>query len=270
MAKETHITDMQKRERTSTTSHILVRKIERTIVAVAFIISVSKKDSVYKVQAEQHVAALLVSLKCFAKEMSFTAFNEVRYEASVVHALLRLLVATGCVRADLVALVQDVLMSALEELARLWVSETDVPANELHVARVQEILTSSEDGVNDVGGVRMHTEMKTQFAEQRNVRVSTVRVQKSSARSLSAVQPRVREQRTEDIYMYIKEAGRVTVPQVAARFTEVSGKTIQRELVSLLLSGRITKTGDRRWTVYSLPPRVDGGEGARVAEQGSA
>ena len=82
---------------------------------------------------------------------------------------------------------------------------------------------------------------------------------------LSNFQPRIhnpntstladREDRTAKIIALIKDtkfgAGGVSIKDISLAFTDISEKTIQRELNSLVLKGKLTKTGSKRWSRYN-------------------
>lgn len=50
----------------------------------------------------------------------------------------------------------------------------------------------------------------------------------------------------------LKKKKELSIKDIALIIKDVSEKTIQRELVSLIEAGVITKTGERRWSKYSL------------------
>ena len=58
--------------------------------------------------------------------------------------------------------------------------------------------------------------------------------------------------RQESILRIIKSKGPVYIKDISTVIREVSEKTIQRELQSLLNLGAIQKEGERRWTRYSI------------------
>lgn len=99
--------------------------------------------------------------------------------------------------------------------------------------------------------VPQHT---TEYAPRQTVQRSANNPRSKAVKSATpaAPKPAPKSSRTDDIYAFIQKTGKVGVPQVAAAFTSVSNKTIQRELVALVASGRIAKEGDKRWTMYSV------------------
>jgi predicted HTH transcriptional regulator len=58
--------------------------------------------------------------------------------------------------------------------------------------------------------------------------------------------------RREAILAVIRKKGEVTIKDVSLTMQEVSEKTIQRELLSLIEEGILKKEGERRWSRYSL------------------
>lgn len=58
--------------------------------------------------------------------------------------------------------------------------------------------------------------------------------------------------RRKRILEIVKTRGAVTINEFMDSIKGCSSKTIQRELTSLVLSGTLKKTGERRWSKYSL------------------
>jgi DNA-binding transcriptional ArsR family regulator len=61
-----------------------------------------------------------------------------------------------------------------------------------------------------------------------------------------------KESRRARILKLVKDNREVTIKDIATHFTDLSEKTIQRELVSLVESGVLKKFGERRWSRYAL------------------
>ena len=58
--------------------------------------------------------------------------------------------------------------------------------------------------------------------------------------------------RQDAILSVIRTKGSVSIKDISTLIRDVSEKTIQRELISLVAAGSVTKRGERRWSVYSL------------------
>lgn len=63
---------------------------------------------------------------------------------------------------------------------------------------------------------------------------------------------KVKNKRREIIIQMLRDKKDLSIKDIAAEITDCSEKTIQRELVELLKKGIIKKTGERRWSRYSL------------------
>lgn len=61
-----------------------------------------------------------------------------------------------------------------------------------------------------------------------------------------------KESRRTRILKLVKDSREVTIKDIATHFADLSEKTIQRELVSLVDSGVLKKFGERRWSRYAL------------------
>ncbi|MES2224747.1 MAG: DeoR family transcriptional regulator [Patescibacteria group bacterium] len=59
-----------------------------------------------------------------------------------------------------------------------------------------------------------------------------------------------KSKRQDVILSFINERKSVGIKDIAALFSDTSEKTIQRELSALVSTGKITKRGEKRWSVY--------------------
>ena len=67
-----------------------------------------------------------------------------------------------------------------------------------------------------------------------------------------AVTDVAKESRRARILKLIKDNREVTIKDITAHFTDLSEKTIQRELVTMSDNGVLKKSGERRWSRYAL------------------
>lgn len=91
---------------------------------------------------------------------------------------------------------------------------------------------------------------KPEFAQNKNQTLNTVE-SKSESQNINRVSG---GQRRDQILGVIKAKGgmAVSIKDITDRITDCSEKTVQRELVSMVLDGTLKKTGERRWSTYSL------------------
>jgi hypothetical protein len=59
-----------------------------------------------------------------------------------------------------------------------------------------------------------------------------------------------KSKRQDAILSFINERKSVGIKDISALFSDTSEKTIQRELGALVQAGKITKRGEKRWSVY--------------------
>jgi len=62
--------------------------------------------------------------------------------------------------------------------------------------------------------------------------------------------------RREAILSVLRSKGPSFIKDISTVIRDVSEKTIQRELQALVLDGKVSKTGERRWTSYTLTEAV--------------
>lgn len=60
------------------------------------------------------------------------------------------------------------------------------------------------------------------------------------------------KERSEAVLAIIKSKGKATIKDISTMIRDVSEKTIQRELLSLIAHNIISKNGERRWSTYSI------------------
>jgi hypothetical protein len=83
--------------------------------------------------------------------------------------------------------------------------------------------------------------------------VSHAAVSKKEQRSAEAPIPTIANAHRKDaIVQLIKDKGEVSIKDISQNFYDCSEKTIQRDINALVDEGRLSKTGDRRWSRYSV------------------
>ena len=63
---------------------------------------------------------------------------------------------------------------------------------------------------------------------------------------------KIKSDRANKIISIIKDKKEASIKDISSSFSDCSEKTIQRELVDLVVQGKIKKTGAKRWSRYSL------------------
>ncbi|OIP64421.1 hypothetical protein AUK15_03290 [Candidatus Nomurabacteria bacterium CG2_30_43_9] len=83
----------------------------------------------------------------------------------------------------------------------------------------------------------------------RSVATKQSRAHESTPRAITDV---AKESRRARILKLVKDNREVTIKDIATHFADLSEKTIQREIVSLVENGVLKKFGERRWSRYAL------------------
>ena len=85
--------------------------------------------------------------------------------------------------------------------------------------------------------------------QPRHTTIPEVGASVSNARTASNIDKDARQSR---IIKLVKDSHEVMVKDITIHFPGLSEKTLQRELVALVVKGVLKKTGERRWSRYSL------------------
>lgn len=99
--------------------------------------------------------------------------------------------------------------------------------------------------------------------KDRNIDMSFINTSKfvgglsgDSQMSKDGIKDNAKSDRKKQILDIIKTMKDVTIKDISGQIRDCSEKTIQRELIGLLSDGVIKRTGDRRWSKYSLSTSV--------------
>ncbi|MCK5096306.1 MAG: DeoR family transcriptional regulator [Candidatus Pacebacteria bacterium] len=104
------------------------------------------------------------------------------------------------------------------------------------ISEIKDSMQTSAIGQNDFLNRNGHKDISTQKENDKNIG----RVEK------------VKNKRCKVMLDMLKDKSDLTIKDITAKITDCSEKTIQRELVALVQKGVIKKTGERRWSRYSL------------------
>jgi DNA-binding transcriptional ArsR family regulator len=109
-------------------------------------------------------------------------------------------------------------------------------------------ITSVLDSVREFDGVGKTTEkVRLQPVEKRE-RVVTP----STSVSVPSAQAAGTPDRKERILEIVKDKGQVSIKDISDTIKDVSEKSIQRDLNSLIEKGQVIRQGERRWSTYSI------------------
>ncbi|MFZ4499976.1 MAG: hypothetical protein ACOYMZ_00575 [Minisyncoccia bacterium] len=174
------------------------------------------------------------------------------------HAVTLLSAPAGDVGARLARGISDLLSVAV--LARL-ISERNASIITLELRHFLALSDSSSDTLTTTlemhfgaqpGALGAHygTERSVAFKKTHtplsSIGQSVVRNNEPIFNAKNAVKP----ERQQHILSFINERKSAGIKDIALLFPDTSEKTIQRELGTLVATGRITKRGAKRWSVY--------------------
>ncbi len=219
------------------------KKTERTVSVVFYILSYIERTE----QTEFHIKVM--SEKAMqVHEASLMTLSLYEYEAKEkIFPFEQSLVALeGAFRIANAARVLN------DEVLTLLLTELDLVQRYLrnHFA-MQVPLTLRDSGLMEVSGGSKHTPRPSPRLEPRSPRprVSIPKGDISSDAHMVYSQLVDRATRIKTVLEAIPGA---TIKDIAEVITDVSEKTIQRELNSLIEKGQVIRQGERRWSKYSI------------------
>lgn len=83
-------------------------------------------------------------------------------------------------------------------------------------------------------------------------RLPTQGHQKGQVKDTSVITSDRKKDRREAVVSVMREKGKVSIKDISTHIRDVSEKTIQRELQSLIEEGVVAREGERRWSTYHI------------------
>jgi hypothetical protein len=221
------------------------RRAERIVAALFLLTNHIPHTEPLRATIRSEAVALLERILGVRDEMrspQSTAVLQVRASLRKLISLVQILGVSGAVSAENA----DTIIRALDELGNFFVvsqksvlSESVVFSQEefldVHAALPRSTAPRRQKDIKDThegrGGVGI----------ERGVDVSDVS-QKGGDTSV----------RKQSIVEIVRAGGTLGIKEIASNLPEYSEKMIQRELLDLVSSGRVKKTGDKRWSRYSI------------------
>ena len=120
-------------------------------------------------------------------------------------------------------------------------THTDIDTTEVDDTLVSEV--SQDQPVSLYANPQVHDQIII------NTKAQKTSVPKPAISSVVALDIGARRKKILEV---VKSKGQATIHEFIESIQGCSSKTIQRELTSLVLSGTLKKTGERRWSRYSL------------------
>lgn len=221
------------------------RKISKISYAIYVITDIINDHEPIKWQLRK-VSVDTMSFKNFLDEKS--VFNTLDNCLLELEGSLELAKTVHIISNMNASLIQSEIRSLLSELrgqSRIGIYSVEISGGFFDVAKpttlsLEELLSRG----GQTNGYKGHKGQDVRYAPQQ------VRGHNDERGSYQQMQSK--GQRKEEIIGVIKQKGTVTIKDVTEAIKDCSEKTIQRELLSMVADGRIKRTGERRWSKYSL------------------
>lgn len=122
---------------------------------------------------------------------------------------------------------------------------------------IKNVLTPAEEYVENVPNEilvlenKENAEIVTEDKPEKKLSSITINNNTQNIKTINNISMDIGSRRKR-ILEIVRSRGAVTINEFIESIKGISSKTIQRELTSLVLSGTLKKTGERRWSKYSL------------------
>ncbi len=221
------------------------KKIEKIVSVVLYILSFTDNkdsneilsDTLQSVSFNLHELSLN-ALQCQPDTVTDTLL-QVRHQLMALDSTIQLAQAARLVAPDLAQLVLEQIDSVQRYLGNHYLQNTGLSIKDLHTMSVSTETSATSTTVKKPATPRRRGPQRVQVP----------------AGDISSDAYMVYSQltdRAERIKTVLEAKPQATVKDVAEIITDVSEKTIQRELNSLIEKGQVVREGERRWSRYSV------------------
>ena len=215
----------------------LYRRAERIVAALFLATNHIQPEEALRIavrsaglQVLQDVLALRHEIRA-AQSQHASAF---RASARYLVSLLRMLSISGFLSTQNA----NILIEALDELGNYLRSAQQSTLSENVSFSKQDFLDATVSSIRDIkdtGKIKDKSAIRD---------VSGISGNRPAKRTLDV--------RQQNILEVVRSGGELGIAEIASNLPEYSSKTIQRDLVELIASGRVKRTGLKRWSKYSL------------------
>jgi hypothetical protein len=221
------------------------RRAERISAAVHLLTSHIDASEPVRVASRSESVSMLGAILHVRDEMrSSNSGGVIAVVSSIRHliSLVRMLAISGFASTQNV----NAIVEALDELGNFMQVSQRTTFSESVVITRDELLDvgalparAASISVRDI----KDAQSPQREAEQGNVPTAVVKAPQQNGQT---------SVRTQSILEILKSSGSMGIKDICSNLPEYSEKMIQRELLSLVADGRVTKTGLKRWSRYSV------------------
>jgi hypothetical protein len=231
-------------------------KMQKVVTAVYMVSDLIKKTDPIRQNMRFLSVKILARVSNITTASSSKARKEITEAQSLIEQLLGLLkvsVSVGFVSDMNFKLITETLIFIKDDLNKKYASLTEEStlSKNFHNRAIEEFTLPDNLFLKDL------SKGKKDIKKTQEMSYKTEKTQSGQYTAPKPTKQRVVSQgnktdRDEKVYNIVSQEGEVSVSDVADKFPEVSEKTIQRILVKLVDTGRLSKTGERRWSRYSI------------------
>lgn len=224
------------------------RRAERLVAALHILTSHVQEDEPVRHSIRTAGIKLLSDMLALRDEMRTSNSSKMRVAQSTIReliSLVRMLAVSGLISIQNA----DVTVEAIDELG-----------NFLHLAQRTPLSESTVLSREDLLSAGVTPEKRTNLLIKDTTILSVMKTDKTKAVFTDNVRGAARDSRTngsvnvrsQEILGVLRSGGAMGIRDISSNLPEYSEKMIQRELASLVVAGRVKKTGLKRWSRYSL------------------
>jgi len=221
------------------------KKIEKIVSVLFYILSYvdTKDSSVFMSDTLKKESFKLHELSLSAlhalPNTQTDSLRSVRYQLITIDSTVRVAEAGRIIATDLAQLLTEQIDVVQRYLGNHYLQATGLSVKDLH-----EVAISTTASASKPSGASTPT---TPTKRARRVQVPAGDISSDAYMVYSQL-----TDRAERIKTVLEAKPQATVKDVAEIITDVSEKTIQRELNSLIEKGQVLREGERRWSKYSV------------------
>jgi len=234
------------------------KKVEAISSAVFLTTSLMPDSEVLKAKLREQALQALAKIGTWisAPSIQVGKFQELASEVFELSSLLDSAYWSGSVSQMNISVIQEEikkLYELIDSLFSKYKSKFFIDANLFKDAEQDKGQISSQNNVFDHYTPYKGHIIKDIKDKQSNKGQNSEKVIKDNIKDRSReVVSETKNQRREVILKFLGDHAAASIKDIAGLIPDVSEKTLQRELLSLVAEGLVKKTGERRWSTYSL------------------
>lgn len=223
------------------------RRVERISSAIVVLTAHIESSDPIRIRAREIGVELLqavLGLKDEMRAINSRAAVSVRSLVREAISVTRLLAVAGHVSFQNA----EILSEALDEMSSFLLASQR--------STLSESVSLTRDDLTDVREFQKHQKVRSvqemSDTSQKDSSTETDVVQSVPTSISSLVPSSPNSNRTQAIMEVLRSNGEVGIRDIASHLPEYSEKMIQRELADLVLAGAVRKTGEKRWSRYTI------------------